>query len=213
LDVAQSHRRVSPAYRGSLPPAIRHFSIGSAGTWDRWPIPRHQEGRKNVVGRCNELANDFLLRQINVLSAIAAIAAGTEEPRDRGASAGERAGLSAPPASRRVLQSVPLRSQNITKGPTMTSKQSAPGSFSTQSLGPFAPVTEYLVDAAQRSALFLDVMRQRGNQYHEHLAKVAPNVLEFAAELLVDGRTLERPVNYALVRIIPPQGVEIDPTR
>ena len=30
---------------------------------------------------------------------------------------------------------------------------------------------------------------------------------------MVDGRTLARPVNYVLVRIIPPAGVEIDPTR
>ena len=30
---------------------------------------------------------------------------------------------------------------------------------------------------------------------------------------MIDGRTLERPVNYALARIIPPKGVEIDPRR
>ena len=30
---------------------------------------------------------------------------------------------------------------------------------------------------------------------------------------MLDGRTFERPVNYALVRIIPPKGVEIDPQR
>ncbi len=77
----------------------------------------------------------------------------------------------------------------------------------------FGPLVEYMVDAAQRSVLFWDVMRQRGNQYHEHLAKVAPNVLSYAAELVIDGRTLERPVNYALARIVPPKGVEIDPTR
>ena len=79
--------------------------------------------------------------------------------------------------------------------------------------GPLAPVVEYLVDATQRSVLFWDVMRQRGNQYHEHLAKIAPNVLSFEAELVVDGRALDQPVNYALVRIVAPKGVEIDPTR
>ena len=30
---------------------------------------------------------------------------------------------------------------------------------------------EYMIDAAQRSVLFWDVMRQRGNQYREHLAE------------------------------------------
>ena len=70
-----------------------------------------------------------------------------------------------------------------------------------------------MVDAAQRTVLFWDVMRQRGNQYQEHIAKEAPHVLDYAAEVVIDGRTLERPVNYVLVRIIPPKDVEIDPTR
>ena len=79
--------------------------------------------------------------------------------------------------------------------------------------GPFAPAVEYMVDAAQRSVLFWDVMRQRGDQYREHLEQMAPHVLSYAAELIIDGRTLGRPVNYALARIIPPKDVEVDPTR
>jgi len=80
-------------------------------------------------------------------------------------------------------------------------------------LGIYGPAFEYLVDAAQRSVLFLDVMRQRGNQLHEYLAKTAPHVLDFEVELIVDGRTLQRPVNYALVRIVPPKTARLDPTR
>ena len=80
-------------------------------------------------------------------------------------------------------------------------------------LGPFAPVMDYMIDAAQRSILFWDVMRQRGNQYREHLTQTAPHVLDYEVELLIDGRTLARPVNYALARVVPPAGVEIDPTR
>ena len=83
----------------------------------------------------------------------------------------------------------------------------------TPTFGPFAPAVEYMLDAAQRSVLFWDVMRQSGNQYQEHLAEAAPHVLSYAAELVVDGRTLDRPVNYALVRIIPPRGVEVDRAR
>jgi hypothetical protein len=79
--------------------------------------------------------------------------------------------------------------------------------------GPFAPAVEYMCDAAQRSILFWDVMRQRGNQYRERLAETVPHVLEFAVELVMDGRELDRPVNYGLVRIVPPKGVVIDPTR
>jgi pimeloyl-ACP methyl ester carboxylesterase len=79
--------------------------------------------------------------------------------------------------------------------------------------GLLASAFEYLVDAGQRSALFLDIMRQRGVQYREHLAENAPNVLHYAVELIVDGRNLKRPVNYGLVRVTPPAGVEIDQTR
>ena len=77
----------------------------------------------------------------------------------------------------------------------------------------FQAALEYLTDAAQRTVLFCDVMRQRGNQYREHLAETAPNVLNYRAELIVDGRTLARPVNYGLVRIVPPEGVKLDPRR
>src|SRR6185312_10888330 len=76
--------------------------------------------------------------------------------------------------------------------------------------GIVASAVEYMVDAGQRSVLFLDIMRQRGEQYRDHVAQTAPHVLSYAAELIIDGRTLEQPVNYALVRIIPPEGVEID---
>lgn len=73
-----------------------------------------------------------------------------------------------------------------------------------------ASAVEYMIDAGQRSTLFLDVLRQRGDQYREHVAKTAPHVLQYAAELIVDGRDLIEPVNYALVRIVPPEGVQID---
>lgn len=79
--------------------------------------------------------------------------------------------------------------------------------------GLVASAVEYMVDAGQRSVLFLDIMRRRGDQYREHVAQTAPHVLQYAAELIIDGRKLDEPVNYALVRIIPPKGVEIDPER
>ncbi|MBS0517779.1 MAG: DUF3141 domain-containing protein [Proteobacteria bacterium] len=74
-------------------------------------------------------------------------------------------------------------------------------------------MSEYWIDAWQRSVLTLDVLRQRGNIYLEHSARNAPHVLKFKAELVRDGRTLPRPVNYALVRILPEGGTEVDPTK
>src|SRR5438874_7201469 len=79
--------------------------------------------------------------------------------------------------------------------------------------GLVASAVEYMMDAGQRSVLFLDVMRRRGDQYREHVAQTAPHVLQYAAELIIDGRKLDEPVNYALVLIIPPKDVEIDLNR
>jgi Protein of unknown function (DUF3141) len=97
----------------------------------------------------------------------------------------------------------------------MPSSQAHPSSIGalTARLGVFGPAMEYMVDAAQRSVLFWDVMRQRGNQYREHLAETVPNVLDYEVELILSGKTLDRPVNYGLVRVVPPPGVELDPTR
>jgi pimeloyl-ACP methyl ester carboxylesterase len=97
------------------------------------------------------------------------------------------------------------------KGNAMSISQLPTSSLKAQDLrNPWSFMAEYLLDAGQRGILFWDVMRQRGNQYQEQLAKVAPNVLDYGAELVLDGRTLARPVNYALVRIVPPAGVAID---
>jgi pimeloyl-ACP methyl ester carboxylesterase len=89
---------------------------------------------------------------------------------------------------------------------------SAMGAFAGP-LGMFTPVMDYMIDAAQRGVLFCDVMRQRGNQYRERLAEIVPHVLDYEVELVVDGRTLDRPVNYALARVIPPAGIEFDSKR
>ena len=97
----------------------------------------------------------------------------------------------------------------------MPSSQPQPSSIGalTAPFGAFVPAMEYMVDAAQRSVLFWDVMRQRGNQYREHLAETVPNVLDYEVELILSGKTLNRPVNYGLVRVVPPPGIEVDPTR
>lgn len=81
---------------------------------------------------------------------------------------------------------------------------------------PFSPFDlmsnawEYAVDAFQRQVLFWDLLRQRGNNYLEHERQELPPVLSFEYEMMVDGRTLERPVNYALLQIKPPAGTKID---
>ena len=95
----------------------------------------------------------------------------------------------------------------------MVSHQTHPGdSRPFLAFGLFGAAVDYALDAVQRSILFLDVMRERGNQYREHLAETAPHVLQYEVELVIDGRQLKRPVNYGLVRVVPPAGTTVDPT-
>jgi pimeloyl-ACP methyl ester carboxylesterase len=72
---------------------------------------------------------------------------------------------------------------------------------------------DYAIDGAQRSILFWDTLRERGNTFVEHNKAGLPPVLHFDHEMVVDGRTLARPVNYALLRIVAPDGVVVDATR
>jgi hypothetical protein len=70
---------------------------------------------------------------------------------------------------------------------------------------PFATAfADYWTDAWQRTVLTWDVLRERGNQYLEHERSGKPPLVVFDYEIVVDGRTLERPANYALARIKPP---------
>lgn len=68
----------------------------------------------------------------------------------------------------------------------------------------------YAYDAWQRSVLFLELLRARGNLTFLHEREGMPPVLTFDYEIVLDGRTLPRPCNYALLRIIPPDGTVPD---
>src|SRR5215472_13430050 len=89
----------------------------------------------------------------------------------------------------------------------------APTSPSPWSIPSASDPLDYCVDAWQRMILLLDVLRRRGNNYVEHNARKAPHVLSFSAQLVLDGRTFPRPVNYGLARIVPPEETAIDPSK
>jgi hypothetical protein len=78
---------------------------------------------------------------------------------------------------------------------------------------PFGAIQDYWLDAAQRAILTLEALRERGDNQIARSKLTAPHVLTFEVEVLVDGRTLPRPVNYGLVRILPPAGTVIDPAK
>lgn len=66
---------------------------------------------------------------------------------------------------------------------------------------------EYALDAAQRSVLYWDTLRERGNEYLRHEMAGKPPLLKFEHELLLDARGFEEhPCNYALLRILPRAG-------
>jgi hypothetical protein len=86
-------------------------------------------------------------------------------------------------------------------------------SWPTPAQATFGAWQEYWTDAWQRSVLYWDVMRKRGNLALEHQEKGKPPVLSFPYEMVVDGRTLDRPVNYFLLRIVPGEETPADPRK
>lgn len=103
----------------------------------------------------------------------------------------------------------------IKANPNTAKPESSPtqGAFTDWAMRPFRAATEYAADFWQRSVIFLDILRQSGNQQAEMTSRPISPVLIYDYELIWDGRNLPRPVNYALVRVVPPKGTKIDPTR
>lgn len=67
-------------------------------------------------------------------------------------------------------------------------------------LSPF-DVLAYQRDVLERAILFFDTLRKRANNMLDHEQAGLPPLLNFKYETLLDGRLLERPANYALLRI------------
>ncbi|WP_112662774.1 DUF3141 domain-containing protein [Microvirga flavescens] len=101
-----------------------------------------------------------------------------------------------------------------------TDAASAAGQSWSKAMAPSAAPLElwkdassYWIDFGQRSVLFWDTLRQRGNNWIEHEKAGKPPLLQFEWDMIADAREFEHPVNYALVRIIPPKGAETSPDR
>jgi len=69
---------------------------------------------------------------------------------------------------------------------------------------------EYAVDASQRSILYADAMRKRGNLYLEHGLQGKPPLLKFKHETIIDGLSLPNPCNYSLLHILPEAAFPVD---
>lgn len=69
-------------------------------------------------------------------------------------------------------------------------------------------LSEYVKDYGQRWILFLDTLCRRGDACIVREKEGFKPVLAFDYDIVVDGRKLDRPVNYALVQIHPPPGTK-----
>lgn len=78
---------------------------------------------------------------------------------------------------------------------------------------PIQDAFDYGADAFERWILLLDVLRRRGDQFIEHSEQGKPPVLTFPNEIVMDGRTMKRPCNYMLLRILPHPAVGTDPVK
>lgn len=67
----------------------------------------------------------------------------------------------------------------------------------------------YWTDLGQRAVLYADALRRSGNHFIAHEEGALETVLSWDHVTVVDGSTLKRPVNYNLLRIVPPAGVEV----
>jgi pimeloyl-ACP methyl ester carboxylesterase len=72
---------------------------------------------------------------------------------------------------------------------------------------------QYWLDSSQRWILFMDILRKRGNNYFETIKQGEPPVLVFDYEVILEGNTFDRPVNYDLARILPRKTDTIDPEK
>lgn len=71
----------------------------------------------------------------------------------------------------------------------------------------------YWTDSAQRFVLFMDVLRKRGNHFLDIIQKGQPPVLTFDYKIIMDGRSLDRPVNHDLALILPEKEGITDPKK
>ncbi len=98
-------------------------------------------------------------------------------------------------------------------GPPSARGAAERGAVPPSAAGWFPEAWEYQVDLWQRSVLFLDVLRRRGNTMLEHERAGLPPVLGFGYETVLDARAFERPASYALLRISPAPGPRPDETK
>lgn len=149
---------------------------------------------------------------------VSAVAAGlAASTQDKLETAGRQAGALAQMRDL-VLRALRLQTETIARshGARLKTRAAALQGLAREMAVPEATETlqgalaDYLRDRAERSVLFLDTLRQRGDVFIDHEAAGCPPVLGYGFDVALDGADLPRPTNYMLLRILPPEGVTID---
>lgn len=70
------------------------------------------------------------------------------------------------------------------------------------------PFFEYVIDRSQRGAIIGNLLRRQSSLFFKDLENDQPPVISFKYEIIMDGRTFDKPVNYALTRIVERRGDE-----
>lgn len=96
------------------------------------------------------------------------------------------------------------RSQTEAANATLTSLQSLMPKLTAPKF--IDALSEYAKDFGQRWVLLLDTLCRRGDACIAREKEGFKPALAFDYDMIVDGRKLDRPANYALVRIHPPEG-------
>lgn len=89
-------------------------------------------------------------------------------------------------------------------------KTYAPSSLGLLTTPNAADWQEYVTDLGQRSVLFWDTLRQRGDNTLAYERAGYPLLLKFNHETLIAGEDLLRPVNYSLLQILAGPGQTLD---
>ncbi|MGM0417764.1 MAG: DUF3141 domain-containing protein [Thermodesulfobacteriota bacterium] len=68
------------------------------------------------------------------------------------------------------------------------------------------PFFEYAIDRSQRTAVIGNLLRRQSYLFFKDLENGQPPVVSFKYEIIMDGRTFDKPVNYALAKIVERRG-------
>lgn len=66
----------------------------------------------------------------------------------------------------------------------------------------------YSTDSSRRLLQTAEILKERGDIFIEHELAGCPPVLDYDYDIIMDASTFDRPCNYVLLRIKPPEGVE-----